>query len=263
VPVVATAITSGDYHSCALVDGGGIKCWGNGPAALLGAGPSVGGSSVPVDVLTINDASVVSAGGASTCAIVTGGAVKCWGGNYSGQLGDGTRDDQSIPVSVVGLSEAVTQVVVGASHACALTVSGGVKCWGRNDDQRLGDPTFPLGDVSTTAVSVLGLESGVTAISAGVNHTCAVVSGGAKCWGRNDYSALGGSSNGELIQVQTLTSGVVAVGAGAVHSCALMSTGIVNCWGAGWGGGGLVGGGLLAAASATRFPPEFGFFPRL
>ena len=139
----------------------------------------------------------------------------------------------------MGLTEAVTQVVVGGSHACALTASGGVKCWGRNDDQRLGDPTFPLGDVSTTAVSVLGLESGVTSLSAGVNHTCAVVNGAAKCWGRNDYSALGGTSNGELVQVQTLTSGVVAVGAGQVHSCALMDTGIVNCWGAGWGGGGL------------------------
>ena len=236
---MATAVTSGDYHSCALISSGGVRCWGNGPGALLGAGPSVGASSTPVDVLTINDATAISAGGTSTCAIVTGGAVKCWGGNYSGQLGDGTRDDQSIAVSVVGLTEAVTQVVVGGSHACALTASGGVKCWGRNDDQRLGDPTFPLGDVSTTAVSVLGLESGVTSLSAGVNHTCAVVNGAAKCWGRNDYSALGGTSNGELVQVQTLTSGVVAVGAGQVHSCALMDTGIVNCWGAGWGGGGL------------------------
>jgi alpha-tubulin suppressor-like RCC1 family protein len=134
--------------------------------------------------------------------------------NSSGQLGDGTRDDQSIPVTVVGLTEAVTQVVVGEAHACALTISGGVKCWGKNDDQRLGDPTFPLGSFSITPVSVLGLESGVTSISAGVNHTCAVVNGGAKCWGRNDYGALGGNSNGELVQVQTLTSGVIAVGAG-------------------------------------------------
>ena len=238
-PVVATAVTSGDTHSCALIDTGAIKCWGTGSAATLGAGPTISSSSEPVDVLDISDATAIAGGGASTCAIVTGGAVKCWGSNSSGQLGDGTTTDRSIPVAVIGLTEPVAQVVVGASHACALTDLGGVKCWGRNDDQRLGDPSFPLGSIATTPVTVLGLESGVTAISAGVNHTCAVVSGGAKCWGRNDYGALGASSSGELVQVQTLTSGVVAVGAGIVHSCAVMDTGIVNCWGAGWGGGGL------------------------
>ena len=231
-----TELASSDYASCALLDTGGIKCWGQGP---LGTGPGKTQSSKPVDVKGISDATSIAGGGESMCAIVTDEAVKCWGSNSSGQLGDGTTIDQSEPVSVVGLTEPVAQVVVGKSHACALTTSGGVVCWGRNDDQRLGDPTFPLGDISTTPVSVAGLESGVSSLSAEWNHTCAVVNGAAMCWGRNDYGGLGNGSSGELVQVKNMTRGVVAVGAGAVHSCALMDTGIVNCWGAGWGGGGL------------------------
>ena len=239
VPVVAVDVASGAFHSCAVIDTGGVKCWGNGSPGVLGAGPTVSSSSVPVDVLGVDDASAVFAGGSTTCVIVSEGAVKCWGSNRSGQLGDGTTVDSDVPVTVTGLTQSAAMLAMGSRHVCALTNLGAVMCWGSNDDQRLGDPTFPEGSVSTTARVVAGLESGVTAIASSNDHTCAVVKGAAKCWGRNQYGALGGVSAGELVEVATLSTGVVGIGAGAIHSCALMDTNTVRCWGGGWGGGGL------------------------
>ena len=121
-----------------------------------------------------------------TCAIVGSGAVKCWGANDNGQLGDNSIVQRLTPVDVVGLGGGVAAVATGATHSCALTTAGGVKCWGDNSqrsarrrlDRRSG----------STPVDVSGLASGVKAIAAGDNHTCALTNaGGVKCWGQNTH----------------------------------------------------------------------------
>ncbi len=177
--------------------------------------------------------SSVAAGYDHTCAVTSGGGVKCWGANGDGQLGDGTLVSRSWPVNVIGLTNGVAAVAVGRDHTCALTTAGGVKCWGKNNFGQIGDrSTAPY---RTTPVDVVGLTSGVVAVSTTYDHTCAVTSaGGVKCWGRNDYGQLGDNtttwrSNAE--SVFGLTSGITAVAAGFYHTCAVNDGGVVKCWG--------------------------------
>ena len=227
------AIATGAYHTCALTAVGGVKCWGDNFAGDLGDGTTTISTTTPVDVLGLaKGVTAIAAGQAHTCAVTSAGGVKCWGWNDSGQLGNGTTTDSSVPVDVTGLGSRVTAVATGMWHTCALTVEGGVKCWGHNEYGVLGNGTTTD---SLIPVDVSGLTSGVTAIAAGFLHTCAeTTAGGVKCWGDNDYGALGdGTTTDSLIPVDVvgLASGVASVVAGDVHTCVLTAAGGVKCWG--------------------------------
>ena len=235
------AISAGTDHTCALTVSGAVKCWGSNGYGQLGDGTRTN-SSVAVDVSGLGSGvQAISAGNRDTCAVTDSGAVKCWGWNRFGQLGDGTRTDSSVPVDVSGLGSGVAVIRTGGKHTCALTVSGAVKCWGRNRWGQLGDGAttdkVPRGVDSSVPVDVRGLGSGVAAISAGTDHTCALtVSGGVKCWGRNLAGELGDGSETPSysfvpVDVRGLGSGVVAISAGINHTCALTNSGGVKCWG--------------------------------
>ena len=226
------AVSAGGYHTCALMTDGKGNCWGNNSRGELGNGwtPS---RVTPGNVLNLSIGVLgVSAGRAHTCALTTGGGTKCWGYNYSGQLGDGTQNDRSAAVDVSGLTSGVVEITVALEHSCVLTTGGGAKCWGSNSSGQLGDGTTAG---RLTPVSVTGLASGVTAISADGFHTCALTtSGGAKCWGYNSYGQLGDgtvTNRPAPVDVVGLSSGVSAVSTGLAHACALMTGGGVKCWG--------------------------------
>jgi alpha-tubulin suppressor-like RCC1 family protein len=250
------AIEAGSAHACARTGAGGAKCWGFNSTGELGDGTTTN-KTTPVDVSGLTSAvTAISAGGDYTCALTGAGGVKCWGSNGVGQLGDGTTIDKTTPVDVSGLTSGVTAISTGSNQACALTSAGGVKCWGLNSHGELGDGTATGPETcgpeacSRTPVDVSGLTSGVTAISAGDSHGCALTSaGGAKCWGGNGAGELGdGTESGPEtcipsephvyypcsttpVDVSGLTSGVTAISAGGYHTCAVTSPGGAKCWG--------------------------------
>ena len=231
------AVAAGESHTCALTAGGGVKCWGNNEDGQLGDGTTTH-RPTPVDVSGLGSGvSAVAAGEFHTCAVMAGGGVKCWGGNWDGQLGDGTTTSRSLPVDVSGLGSGVSAVAAGYGHTCALTAARRrVKCWGRNSEGQLGDGTTTR---HLTPMDVSGLGSGVIGVAAGDRHTCALTAGGGvKCWGRNLEGQLGDGTTIRRptpVDVTGLGSGVSVVAAGGFHTCALTAGGGgafgVKCWG--------------------------------
>lgn len=167
----------------------------------------------------------IATGPGFTCGVTKAGSVKCWGDNDLGQLGDGTKKMRMIPTPVVGLPSDIASVSVGESHACALSTSGVVNCWGLDSYGKVGE--FNKSNTKKT-------DQHYIAVAAGGEHTCFIDSAGAvKCQGHNGYGQLGNNSiskTASLTQVANLESGVTAISAGRAHTCALKS-GAILCWG--------------------------------
>ncbi|MCB0047760.1 MAG: hypothetical protein KDD92_20225 [Caldilineaceae bacterium] len=228
----AAVISAGRSHTCALTTSGGVKCWGNNGDGQLGIGTTTI-HLTPISVTGLNSGVAdVSTGRGHTCALMTTGGVKCWGDNEYGQLGDGSKVNRLTPTNVVGLGSSMATINAGNYYTCALTTAGGAKCWGDNNFSQLGDGSSVT---KTTPVNVVGLSSGVVSIGSGRRHNCATTaSGAAKCWGDNEYGQLGdGSAVSRLTptNVVGLNSGIAAISAGRTHTCALTTAGQGKCWG--------------------------------
>jgi alpha-tubulin suppressor-like RCC1 family protein len=179
-------LSLGHFYSCALLKSGTVKCWGDNRRGQLGNGTTVS-SPIPVDVKGLAGEVVsITMGNHHGCALLDDGGAMCWGHNQWGQLGDGSRTDRSVPVTVESLGETPIMLSAGAYHTCALSQAGEVRCWGLNDYGQVGDGTREPRPIPQ---GVWPLGSDVVSVSAGSNHSCAVMrNGGVQCWGYEEGS---------------------------------------------------------------------------
>ncbi|HMJ16442.1 MAG TPA: choice-of-anchor D domain-containing protein [Polyangiaceae bacterium] len=241
------SLDAGTEHTCAVLDSGGVRCWGMGYSGRLGYGneQNVGESLYPSGMGDVNlgsgKASQVSAGAAHNCALLNDGKVRCWGYNSAGQLGYGntaTLGDDELPAGAgdVQVGGEVRQLTAGDSHTCALLVNGKVRCWGFGGVLGYGEGTPTIGDDELPeSAGDVNVGGDVIEVTAGSSHTCALLgSGKVRCWGLGSYGALGYGNTRNLAAPGAdvdIGGDVVQISAGANHTCALLSTRRVRCWG--------------------------------
>ncbi len=230
-----TTVVEGYLHTCALLDTGGVQCWGDNSDGQVGNGSADGLVQSPTYVAGLTSGvKAISAGDRFTCALLETGAVQCWGANELDQLGNSNFTDFSsnVPITVAGLSSRPIGLTSGGFHTCALLDTGGVQCWGNNGNDQLGD--ILRSSTSSTPIGVTGLSSGVKAISSAYVGTCALLNnGGVKCWGSypNGCEDFYCEHTPVPTTIGGLAGGVSALVAGLRHSCAVLTTGDVKCWG--------------------------------
>ena len=170
----------------------------------------------------------IAAGGTHSCALAGDGTAICWGGNETGQLGDGSSGRRG---SVrVAAPEPLATLSAGISHTCGIGVSGAAYCWGTNAGGQLGD-----GSQSARAQPIR-VSTGVrlTKVVAGMAHSCALDAGGNLfCWGQNANGQLGdGTRTARSAPVRAGGNRTFrSVTVGWAHTCALTTGGAAMCWG--------------------------------
>jgi alpha-tubulin suppressor-like RCC1 family protein len=282
-----TSIAAGGEHTCAVSNGPVsnemVYCWGENDKGQTGQyASSLYPTIVPFQLSApyMQLVKQVAVGEKHSCAVGGlggGGKLWCWGGNGSGQLGNGTTSDDNVPQLINVLGTPVVQVACGKSHTCALLMDGNVACWGLNAYGQLGTGGSLPGISTSSPQKVLNLwpsGSSVGAalgIAAGDYHTCAVVAAAVNgtaqnqivCWGMNAKGQLGTpsgdtSNRASPTAITYWSSPVIfnAIAAGGDHSCALAASPgetppyRLACWGDNtWG----------ALGSAASSSPGFAY----
>ena len=249
----ANQISAGGLHTCAIAPDNNVYCWGNGYLGILGNN-STADSKVPVAVSTTGvlagkTIKQISAGGSHTCVIASDNKAYCWGSGLSGQLGNNSTTNSSVPVAVsttgVLAGKTIKQISASGSHTCAIASDDKAYCWGGGTGGVLGNGSTAESKVPV-AVSTTGVLAGKTIkqISAGDFHTCAIASDDkAYCWGYNSFRQLGNNSTtNSSVPVAVSTTGVLAgktikqISVGNSYTCAIASDNKAYCWGNGSSG---------------------------
>jgi alpha-tubulin suppressor-like RCC1 family protein len=255
----AIAVALGARHSCVVLEGGRVKCWGANAFGQLGLGDAEQRGDEPGDMgdalpeLRLGDSLAVvqlAAGGYFTCALLSNGRVKCWGNNDYGQLGanvssprgDATGEmGEALPFVPFSRNQRVLAVTAGYAHACALLDDGSVECWGGGGSARLGsNRPAALGHLPLAVDNEHG--GAALAVSAGASHSCMLRDDRRiQCWGSNWAGELGlGSSTATFAKDSEPADlgseagvPILATALSASHNftCATFDAGQVKCWG--------------------------------
>ena len=306
----AARLTAGTSHACVLTRAGNVRCWGLGRWGRLGyantqslADPAEAGD---VD-LGGAKATKVAAGHAATCAILEGGAIRCWGSGQGGRLGTGKRadlgdDEPPAAAPPIELPEPIEDLAVGAAGVmCAVGTSGKLWCWGQDRQGEVGHPLEEVDDERLWIPGDLGpVETGapVRQVSIGTAHTCVLRhSQDVQCWGSAGSGRLGyadaltphpepepgpetlsaGPAAREMIPQADPSAAIgddevpaeagpvdlggkaSQVGVGRAHTCVLLETGSVRCWGSNTKG--QLGYGNIDFVGLENTPAEVGDVP--
>ncbi|MCA9689755.1 MAG: hypothetical protein KC636_09100, partial [Myxococcales bacterium] len=267
---VALRIAAARGHTCVLLEGGAVKCWGLNNYAQLGAGHlehlgddpgEMGDNLAPVNLGDGVKAIDVAAGYDHACAITEGGKVKCWGHDFAGQLGYGGTPQacgnqkcrgavpedmgDNLPFVDLGAGQVAIALSAGQGSTCALLEGGDVKCWGvgqvagQGTIDSIGNNPGEMGD--NLPPIVLGGPA-VELASGLVQHCVRLEGGGVKCWGIGIHGGLGtgatdtiGDEPGEMAALLPIDLGPgfsdTNIAAGRFSGCVVDQDGGLKCWG--------------------------------
>ncbi len=255
VQVVAVGDRQASF-TCALLQGGSVRCWGANAHGQLGYGNTnqIGDDEtlahlkdVPLGQKVIQIAAGASKFGSHACALFDDGTMRCWGSAKFGKLGYGFTNvigDDELPNTVgkVAVGGKVASIAAGKYNTCAIMEDHALRCWGWNSEGQLGlGNTNDIGDDEIPAsVDPIDVGGKVEQVSVGRRHICALLDGGkVRCWGWNNKGQLGQGNTDNVGDDETpasvppvqLSGPAKQVVTGALHSCALLEDGKVQCWG--------------------------------
>jgi alpha-tubulin suppressor-like RCC1 family protein len=193
-------VSAGALHSCGVTTDHRAFCWGSGSSGQIGDNKTLTRRTPRAVAGGLTFRQVIAgetqrSGGYHSCGVTTDNLAYCWGGNFDGQLGDGTTTTRLGPTAVAGGIQFV-QVRPGADHTCGVSTGDVAYCWGYNYHGELGDggPLADAANVHRSPFAVVGGHS-FTGVTTGRVHSCGVTpSGEAYCWGGDTAGQLGDGS---------------------------------------------------------------------
>jgi alpha-tubulin suppressor-like RCC1 family protein len=246
----AKQVDAGNWSTCALLATGVVKCWGHAGAGELGTGSTVDTTApgttaaTQVQLAAGELARTLDMGLWHACVIIQNGQMRCWGGNQSGQLGNGATTNALTPVSPLLSGNPITKVraiSAGGDYVntttfygttCAVQSSGNAYCWGQNGNGQLGN-----GNNTQQLTAVYANDNFVQGVSVGHQHSCFLKDKGTvQCTGNDSDGRLGNGANVDAstpVAVVNLFSkeGSTQVTGQYNSGCSRMSNGHVYCWG--------------------------------
>ncbi len=264
----ATAIASGNFHTCAILDDGSLRCWGFASSGQLGYGDEaiVGDVKSPAEAGPVplgagRTATAITAGRRHTCAILDTGDVRCWGNTVPGASGEFGDDEpaSAAPLADLGGNKAVA-ISAGWDSTCAITDNDEVWCWGVGSGARYSTGT----NTSLSDPAPVDLDGHTPAqITHGFEHVCVLTTDAELfCWGQGDDGRLGYGNTDDIGNDEPpLSAGPVDVGAGrtvltasagSTTTCALLDNLTVRCW----GDGPIVGQGIDITVGDDEVPAD-------